>query len=137
MSEQRADKDKALYYINKVLTQFHPQQQNQPQVAFAHYVQGMIQNSDNDIWAAELSYKKALDIFTKIKAANNNQYFMAKKALDNTLLNQKSRENVASEMLNNIGYPKNEVRMVSDENTRTTINCSKTPFVYNSSVCIN
>jgi tetratricopeptide (TPR) repeat protein len=97
-SGETADKEKALTYTNKLITETYPNTKNK-EVAFAYCVKGLIFNDAKDFSQAETNYKTALNIYEKIPGGKDDQYARAKNRLANIILEQNGREKEALGML--------------------------------------
>lgn len=84
ISSQADDKEKALYYTNKVISQLYPQMQNK-EVAFAYCVKGLIYSDTKDYAMAETNFKTALQIYESIPGGKDEQYAKAKTHLATVL----------------------------------------------------
>lgn len=93
-----ADKDKALYYSSKVITDLHPQIKNK-EVAFAYSVKGHIQNDTNEYNQAEAAFKMALAIYDSLPNGKDDFYIRTKSKLADTILEQNHRDKEALTLL--------------------------------------
>jgi len=95
-SRQSDDKQKALYFSNRVISKYQP---NTPEIAFAYCVKGLVFNDAYDYAKAETNFKNALKIYEEQGFTDNEQYARAKTRLASIILNQHGREAEVFEML--------------------------------------
>lgn len=93
-----ADREKALYYSGKVISEFYPNVKNQD-VAFAYSIKGRIQKEAHDYSAAQESFKTALDIYESLPNGKEDAYARTKSKLADTLLEQNKEDKAALAML--------------------------------------
>lgn len=93
-----ADKEKALYYTSKVISDFYPNVKNQD-VAFAYGIKGRVQKEAHDYSAAQESLKTALDIYESLPNGKEDAYARTRTKLADTLLEQNKEDKAALAML--------------------------------------
>lgn len=93
-----ADKEKALYYSNKVIADIYPNVKNKA-VAFAYCINGLIQNDAQDASQAITSFKTALSIYEALPGGKDDQYARLKNRLADTILEQNNQDKDAIAML--------------------------------------
>lgn len=92
------DKEKSLFYTNKVISEMLPSMKSKP-VAFAYTVKGLVQNDAKEFPQAEKNFKIALDMYDILSKSKDDQYMKAKTGLAEALLGQEGHDNEAIAML--------------------------------------
>ena len=98
---QPTDKEKALYYTNKVLSERYPRTKNKI-VAFAYCVKGLIESDEKDYVEAEKHLRTALATYDAASGSKDNQYARTKNRLATTILDQHGRDQEALTMLKQV-----------------------------------
>lgn len=93
-----ADKETALDYTHKVITNMYPEAKSK-EAAFAYCVIGLVKNDSKKYKQAEISYKTALTIYESLLDGKDDQYARAKNRLANIILDQNGRDQEALAML--------------------------------------
>lgn len=93
-SGEKADRDQALSYVDKVISD-----KKDAEVAFADCVKGLVFNDAKDYPKAEASYQKALKIYESLPSGKDDQYARAKNRLANIILDEDGRDQEALAML--------------------------------------
>ena len=91
-----SDREKALYYSAKVIT--NSPKKNQA-LAFAYCVKGLVQHDAQEDAASLTSFKKAINIYKSVHAEKSDQYARAKNMLADLLLEQNPQNKTALAML--------------------------------------
>lgn len=97
-TDEAEDKDKSLYYSDKVITTLYHDKENKS-VAFAYCVKAMVQNNAQDYATAESNFKKSLSIYETIPDGKDEQYARAKNQLANFMLEQNNQDKTAVSVL--------------------------------------
>ncbi len=90
-SKLAADKEKSLFYANKVLTQLYPNEKNSI-TAFANCIKGLLEGDDKNYAAAEKYFQTALAIYDLSPKKHDNQYARIQNRLANAMLDQARNE---------------------------------------------
>jgi tetratricopeptide (TPR) repeat protein len=98
LSGNITDKEKALYYSNKVTTELQPHVNNDA-AAFAYSLNGLLQNDAGDFKQAEKNLKTALAIYQTTPDTNKDQQARTKTRLANALLGQSGKDKQAIVLL--------------------------------------
>lgn len=96
-----ADKERALYYTSKVITDFYPNEKNK-EVAFAYSIKGRVQKEAHEYSEAEASFKTALTIYESLPNGKDDAYARTKSKLADTLLEQNHSDKTALSTLEEI-----------------------------------
>ncbi|VVC76593.1 hypothetical protein AQUSIP_19150 [Aquicella siphonis] len=97
-SGNASDRENALRYANKVITQLYSNAKNR-EVAFAYCVKGLVMNDAREFPLAEMHFKTALDIYESMPGGKDDQYARAKNRLAHIILDQNGRDKLAVAML--------------------------------------
>lgn len=100
-TRQAADRERALYYSSKVITDMYPKTKNK-EVAFAYCVKGLVLNDAQDYAQAEVNLNNALKIYESLPDGKDDQYTRAKNKLADVILEQHGRDKEAIAMLEQI-----------------------------------
>ena len=96
--DEDTDKNKALDYSKKVISEFYPNTKNK-EVAFAYYVKGLVENDAAAYADAEESLQNAIKMHETIPGGKDDQYAIAKNTLANIMLGKDGNEQEALAML--------------------------------------
>lgn len=100
-TEKSDDKEKALYYLNKVTVEFYPHTKNQT-VAFAYSIKGLVQFDEKDYSQAEKTLRMALAMYESLPDGKDEQYIRTKSRLANALLGQEGHDREAITLLKQV-----------------------------------
>lgn len=92
------DKEIALFYVNKVISEMLPNMKSKP-VAFAYTIKGLIQNDAKEYTDAEKNFKAALAMYETLPNGKDDQYVKAKTGLAEAFLGQDGHEKEAISLL--------------------------------------
>ncbi|RDI48708.1 tetratricopeptide repeat protein [Aquicella lusitana] len=101
ISDEDADKTKALDYSNKVISSLYPKAKNR-EVAFAYYVNGLVQKDAADYDQAKNSFETAITIYEALPEGKDDHLAVAKNSLADTLLIQDGHDQEALALLQQV-----------------------------------